>query len=217
VVEAIVEDVNIKRKLFKELGKYAPAKAVLATNSSSLPVSRMEKSSGRPQQCINTHFYLPLQGMNMVDLMGGTKTLPAVMRKGEQWIRSLGCIPLRVKKEILGFCFNNVWRAIKKQTLFMWGNDFVDFRDVDRAWRIFTGMRMGPFGLMDTVGLDTVYNIEMVYYNNSKDPKDKPPKALVDKIKRGELGVKSGKGFYKYPNPEFLQPDFLDPKKGGGK
>ena len=217
VVEAIVEDVNIKRKLFKELGKYAPAKAVLATNSSSLPVSRMEKSSGRPQQCINTHFYLPLQGMNMVDLMGGTKTLPAVMRKGEQWIRSLGCIPLRVKKEILGFCFNNVWRAIKKQTLFMWGNDFVDFRDVDRAWRTFTGMRMGPFGLMDTVGLDTVYNIEMVYYNNSKDPKDKPPKALVDKIKRGELGVKSGKGFYKYPNPEFLQPDFLDPKKGGGK
>jgi len=213
VVEAITEDVEVKRKVYKQLGEKAPAKAIFASNSSSLPVSRMEESSGRPERCINTHFYLPLQGMNMADLMAGTKTLPEIMQKGEDWIRSLGFVPLRVKKEILGFCFNNVWRAVKRQVLFMWGNDFVDFRDIDRAWRIFTGMKGGPFALMDTVGLDTVYNIEMVYYNDSKDPKDKPPDALLEKIKRGELGVKSGKGFYTYPNPEFLQPDFLDPKK----
>jgi 3-hydroxyacyl-CoA dehydrogenase len=213
VVEAITEDVEVKRKVYKQLGEKAPAKAIFASNSSSLPVSRMEESSGRPERCINTHFYLPLQGMNMADLMAGTKTLPEIMQKGEDWIRSLGFVPLRVKKEILGFCFNNVWRAVKRQVLYMWGNDFVDFRDIDRAWRIFTGMKGGPFALMDTVGLDTVYNIEMVYYNDSKDPKDKPPDALLEKIKRGELGVKSGKGFYTYPNPEFLQPDFLNPKK----
>jgi 3-hydroxyacyl-CoA dehydrogenase len=213
VVEAITEDLEVKRKVYKQLGEKAPAKAIFASNSSSLPVSRMEESSGRPERCINTHFYLPLQGMNMADLMAGTKTLPEIMQKGEDWIRSLGFVPLRVKKEILGFCFNNVWRAVKRQVLYMWGNDFVDFRDIDRAWRIFTGMKGGPFALMDTVGLDTVYNIEMVYYNDSKDPKDKPPDALLEKIKRGELGVKSGKGFYTYPNPEFLQPDFLNPKK----
>jgi 3-hydroxybutyryl-CoA dehydrogenase len=213
VVEAITEDVELKRKVFRRMGENAPAKAVFATNSSSLPVSRMEEAGGRPERCLNTHFYLPLQGMNMVDLMGGTRTTPDVIRKGEEWIRSLGCIPLRVKKEILGFCFNNVWRAVKKQVLYMWGNDFVDFRDIDRAWRVFTGMKAGPFALMDTVGLDTVYNIEMVYYGDSKDPKDKPPDALAEKIKRGELGVKSGKGFYSYPNPEFLDPDFLNPKK----
>jgi len=213
IVEAITEDVEIKRKVFKLMGENAPAKAIFASNSSSLPVSRMEDSSGRPERCINTHFYLPLQGMNMTDLAGGTKTLPEVMKKGEAWIRSLGCVPLRVKKEILGFCFNSVWRAIKRQTLYMWGNDFVDFRDVDRAWQIFTKMKMGPFALMDAVGLDTVYNIEMVYYNDSKDPKDKPPDALVQKIKKGELGVKTGKGFYTYPNPDFLKEDFLNPKK----
>jgi 3-hydroxybutyryl-CoA dehydrogenase len=95
----------------------------------------------------------------------------------------------------------------------MWANDFVDFRDIDRAWRVFTGTKMGPFAMMDSVGLDTVYNIEMVYYNDSKDPKDKPPEALMKKINKGELGVKSGKGFYAYPNPEFLKPDFLNPKK----
>ena len=93
----------------------------------------------------------------------------------------------------------------------MWANDFVDFRDVDRAWMKFTGQegRPGPFGLMDNVGLDVIYDIEMVYYLNSKDPKDHPPQALKDKIASGELGVKTGKGFYDYPNPAYLDPDFL--------
>jgi 3-hydroxybutyryl-CoA dehydrogenase len=213
VVEAITEDLKLKRKVFEQMGENAPAKAIFASNSSSLPISRMEQSSGRPEHCINTHFYFPLRGTIMVDLMPGTKTLPEVMKTGEAWIRSLRCIPLTVKKEILGFCFNSVWRAIKRQCLYMWANDFVDFRNIDRAWRVFTGMKMGPFAMMDSVGLDTVYNIEMVYYNDSKDPKDKPPKALMEKIKKGELGVKSGKGFYTYPNPEFLRPDFVDPKK----
>ena len=213
VIEAVTEDLEVKRNVFKQLGETAPANAILASNSSSLPISRMEQSSGRPERCINTHFYGILQGMNMADLMAGTKTLPEVMEAGEEWIRSLGCIPLRVKKEILGFCFNSVWRAIKKQCLYMWANDFVDFRDIDRAWRVFTGMKTGPFGRMDSVGLDTVYNIETVYYNESKDPKDKPPEALMEKIKKGELGIKTGKGFYTYPNPEFLNPDFLNPKE----
>jgi len=213
VIEAVTEDLEVKRSVFRQLGETAPAKAIFASNSSSLPISRMEESSGRPERCINIHFYGILQGMNMADLMAGTKTLPEVMETGEVWIRSLGCIPLGVKKEILGFCFNSVWRAIKKQCLYMWANDFVDFRDIDRAWRIFTRMKTGPFGRMDSVGLDTVYNIEMVYYNESKDPKDKPPEALLEKIKRGELGIKTGKGFYTYPNPEFLDPDFLNPKK----
>jgi 3-hydroxybutyryl-CoA dehydrogenase len=149
----------------------------------------------------------------MVDIMGGTKTDPAVFNKGVAWIISIGCIPLKVTKEILGFCFNRVWRAVKREVLYMWGNGFVDFRDSDRAWRVFTGMKEGPFALMDKVGLDVIYDIEMVYYNESKDPKDKPPDALLKMIKKGELGVKSGKGFYTYPNPEFLRADFMKPKK----
>jgi 3-hydroxyacyl-CoA dehydrogenase len=213
VVEAVTEDMELKRKIFKQMGEVAPSKAIFATNSSSLPISRIEESSGRPERCLNTHFYQLLQGMNMADIMGGTKTLPEILEKGADWLRSLGMIPLKVKKEILGFCFNSVWRAIKKQSLYLWGNGFVDFRDVDRAWRIFTGMKMGPFGLMDAVGLDTVYEIEMVYFTDSKDQKDKPPEAMLEKIKKGELGVKTGKGFYTYPNPEFLQPDFLNPQK----
>jgi 3-hydroxybutyryl-CoA dehydrogenase len=213
VIEAVFENIDVKHDVFKMMGANAPAKAIFASNSSSMPISRMEAASGRPEKCINVHFYQPLQGMVMTDLAPGTKTLPEVMDKGEDWILSLGCVPLKVKKEIMGFCFNSVWRAIKKQTLFMWGNDFVDFRDIDRAWRIFSKMPIGPFGLMDMVGLDVVYDIEMYYYKDSKDPKDKPPEALLQKIKNGELGVKTGKGFYTYPNPEFLGPDFIKPRK----
>jgi len=74
---------------------------------------------------------------------------------------------------------------------------------------VFTGMNRGPFGIMDMVGLDVVYDIEMSYYNESKDPKDHPPQALKDMIDRKKLGVNTGKGFYTYPEPEFTRPDFL--------
>ncbi|HYA41865.1 MAG TPA: 3-hydroxyacyl-CoA dehydrogenase NAD-binding domain-containing protein [Syntrophobacteraceae bacterium] len=209
VIEAAPENVELKNKIFAELGGKAPPEAIFATNSSSIPVSKLEASSGRPERCLNIHFYFPLQGVNMVDIMGGTKTLPEVFQAGVNWIKSVGFIPLKVNKEILGFCFNRIWRAIKRETLYMWGNGFVDYRDSDRGWMVFTGMNEGPFAIMDKVGLDVVYDIEMVYYNESGDPKDKPPDALFEKVKRGELGVKSGRGFYSYPNPEYLEPDFL--------
>jgi len=209
VIEAVPEVLELKRKVWAQIDSLAPKGALLATNSSSIPVSRIESATQRPEKCLNIHFYQPAVGMNIVDVMGGTKTAPEAIESVKEFVRSISCIPLGVKKEILGFCFNSVWRAIKRQTLYMWGNDFVDFRDIDRAWMVFAGMKQGPFGLMDLVGLDVVYDIEMSYYNESKDPKDMPPKALKDKIDRKELGVKTGKGFYTYPSPEYANPNFL--------
>jgi len=209
VIEAVPEDLELKRQTFERIDALAPRDAILATNSSSLPISKIESATNRPEQCLNTHFYYPAIGHNMVDIMGGTKTTPEVIETAKAWVRSLGLVPLTVKKEILGFCFNRVWRAIKREALYMWGEGFVDFRDIDRGWMIFSGMSYGPFGLMDNVGLDVVYDIEMVYYNESKDPKDHPPKALKDKVDRKELGIKTKKGFYAYPDPEYTRPDFL--------
>ena len=209
VIEAVPENLPLKREVFKQIDSIARPDAILATNSSSIPISRIESATRRPGKCLNLHFYFPAMGTTMVDVMGGTETTPDTFEMGKAWVRSIGCIPLTVRKEILGFCFNRVWRAIKRETLHMWADGFVDFRDVDRAWMIFTGMPQGPFGIMDNVGLDVVYNIEMVYYNESKDPKDHPPEVLKAMVDRNELGRKTGKGFYKYPNPEYEKTDFM--------
>jgi len=121
-------------------------------------------------------------------------------------------IPLLVKRESTGFIFSRVWRAIKKESFQTVDEWVASVEDVDRAWMIVTKYPIGPFGTMDQVGLDVVRDIEMVYYRNSKDPKDHPPEALKQKIDRGELGVKTGKGFYSYPDPEYLRDDFLSTK-----
>jgi 3-hydroxybutyryl-CoA dehydrogenase len=209
VIEAVPEDLDIKRQMFRQLDLLSPPNAILATNSSSIPISRIESATARPEKCLNIHFYSPDLGRNIVDLMGGTKTTTATLEAGEKWIRSLDCVPLRVNKEILGFCFNRIWRAIKRESLHMWAGGYVDFRDIDRGWMIWNGVSQGPFGFMDGVGLDVVYGIEMTYYRESQDPKDHPPEALRKMIKRNELGVKTGKGFYSYPNPEYKNAAFL--------
>ena len=211
VIEVVPEELELKRKVWKEMDEAAPPEALFATNSSSMPVSRMEGATGRPERCMNLHFYHMTLGQNMADVMGGSRTTPEVLEAGRAFVRSLGVVPLKVNKEILGFCFNRVWRAIKRETLHMWADGYVDFKDVDRAWMIFAGTPWGPFALMDTVGLDVIYDIEMVYYEDSKDPKDHPPQGLKRLVEEGKLGVKAGEGFYKYPNPAYLDSDFLKP------
>lgn len=212
-VEAIYENLEAKRKVFSEMDAMSPREAILATNSSSIVISRIETATARPEKCVNMHFYVPAgtQGypINIVDVCGGTRTTTETIEACRKWILSVGCIPLTVKKEVLGFTFNSVWRAVKKRCLELWAEGYVDFRDIDRAWMVFTRMPQGPFGLMDLVGLDVVYDIEMSYYNESKAMKDYPPKALRDMIDRKELGRKTGRGFYSYPNPEFAEPGFL--------
>jgi len=198
VIETVSENIEIKKVVFSEIGSKVSLNTIIATNSSSIPISKLEESSGKPEQCLNIHFYQPIDGVRMVDIMGGTKTHPEILERASQWANSLSCVPIRVNKEVMGFCFNSIWRAVKKQCLYLWAGGFVDFHDIDKAWMMFSKMSIGPFALMDKVGLDTVYNIEMSYYLASSDPKDKPPEALFEKIQRGELGVKTGKGFYSY-------------------
>ncbi|MBW6484790.1 MAG: hypothetical protein K0B01_01390 [Syntrophobacterales bacterium] len=209
IIEAVPEKLGLKRKIFEQIDGLAPPDSIIATNSSSIPVSRIESATKRPERCINIHFYSPDLGKNIADLMGGTSTSPETMAAARRWLLAIGCVPLTVKKELPGFCFNRIWRAIKRESLHSWAGGYVDFRDIDRAYMIWNGVSQGPFALMDQVGLDVVYGIEMVYYNESGDPQDHPPDALKEMIDRNELGVKTGRGFYTYPDPEYKERDFL--------
>jgi 3-hydroxybutyryl-CoA dehydrogenase len=198
IIEATPEKIDLKKDIFTKLDQYAPAHAIIATNSSSIPVSALEDSVKRKDRVLNIHFYAPIQRTTMADIMRGTHTSDEVFEKGINWIRTIECTPLIVKKECFGFVFNRIWHAIKKESLNIWAGGHADIEVVDDAWKIFTGMGLGPFKMMDQVGLDVVYDIEMSYYENSKNSEDQPPAKLKEMIDRGELGVKSGKGFYVY-------------------
>ncbi|MFB0561014.1 MAG: 3-hydroxyacyl-CoA dehydrogenase family protein [Candidatus Lokiarchaeia archaeon] len=214
IIEAIPEVLELKKDIFAQIDKAAPPHAIIATNSSSIPVSKIEDAVKRKDKVLNIHFYAPIYQRPMVDIMRGSQTSDETFEKGVEWIESIDCVPLKVKKECLGFVFNRVWRAVKKECLKIWAGGYADFKDVDRGWRLFSGMNLGPFGLMDAVGLDVVYDIEMSYYNESGNPDDKPPQALKDMVDRGELGMKSGKGFYDWTPPlEFTSEEFIKPKK----
>jgi 3-hydroxybutyryl-CoA dehydrogenase len=117
-------------------------------------------------------------------------------------------LPVVVKREIMGFGMNTIWHEIKKTALRVVAEGHVDFEDIDRSWMLTFGPQP-PFATMDLIGLDVVRDIEMQYYHASGDERDRPPKFLDGWIAQGRLGVKSGRGFYSYPDPEYKRPGWL--------
>ncbi len=197
IIEAVPEKLELKKDIFSRVDKLAPLHAILATNSSSFPVSKIEDVVERKDKIMNIHFY-SLSKYPMADLMKGTQTSDETFEKGKKWVESINITPLIVKKESFGFVFNRIWRAIKKECLKIWAGGHADVETIDQSWKIFTGMDIGPFTLMDNIGLEVVYDIEMSYYHESGDINDIPPDLLKEMMDKGFLGRKSGKGFYTY-------------------
>jgi len=209
VIEATPERLELKRAVFAQLDKACPDHTILATNSSSIRISRIEDATNRLGRVLNAHFYGSIWQNTIVELMRGTQTSDEVIEQVYKFARTIGLVPLVARKDSTGFIYNRVWRAIKRECLRVVAEGVASHEDVDRAWMILMGRPVGPFGMMDRVGLDVVRDIEMVYYGESGDEADAPPQFLIDKIEKGELGVKTGKGFYTYPNPVFRDPSWL--------
>jgi 3-hydroxybutyryl-CoA dehydrogenase len=209
VIEAVPERLEIKREIFSQLDDICSQNTILATNSSSIRVSKIEDAVKRQDKVLNMHFYSYVWRRPMVELMRGNRTSDETIERILSFARTIDVTPLIVRKESTGFIFNRVWRAIKKECLHVVDDGVASPEDVDRAFMISLGVSMGPFGMMDRVGLDVVRDIEMVYFGESGDPGDAPPKLLMDKIEKGELGIKTNKGFYSYPNPAFQRSGWL--------
>ncbi len=210
VIEAVPEKLDLKRQVFKELDAVCDVDTIISTNSSSIRVSLIEDITRRMDRVLNTHFYSAPWKSRIVELMKGRFTSDETMASVSNFMRSIEMVPLIVRKESTGFILNRVWRAVKRECLHLVDDGVASFEDVDRAWMCFYGTKIGPFGLMDRVGLDVVRDIENVYYGESNDKRDSPPKLLLEKIDRGELGVKTNRGFYSYPNPAYLDPAWLE-------
>ena len=197
VVESVPERLDVKKKIFRELDALAPADAILASNSSSIPSSRLIEGVRNPRRVVNMHFYMPPK-LNLVELMSCGHTDPAViealMRAAPMW----GLVPYHVRRESTGFIFNRVWAAIKRESLAVVAEGVADPADVDGMFERMFGTPQGPFRLMDMVGLDVVLDIEEIYAAERPAIPEGPRKLLRDYIAKGWLGRKSGRGFYDY-------------------
>jgi 3-hydroxybutyryl-CoA dehydrogenase len=210
VIETVPENLDIKRQTLKDIDPHLSAKAFICTNSSSLPCSRLAGSLSRPERFFNINFSHPQEPNDkLVELMRGAQTSDEALIAGESFVRALNMVPIITYREIMGFSFNRVWRAIKRETLHLVGGGYSDFQDLDRAWIMEFGTEWGPFGLMDIIGLDVIRDIERQYYLDSGDERDKPPAFLERLVEEGKLGVKTGQGFYAYPNPPYKEPGWL--------
>jgi 3-hydroxybutyryl-CoA dehydrogenase len=207
-IESVPENVALKRRVFAELDRALPPNALLASNTSAIPASWLATATQRPARVFNVNFgHL---GHRKVEVMGHAGTAPETIAVALAFLRDMGFVPIVVRGESVGYATNRIWRAVKKEVLELLDRGLVTAEDVDRGWMLDWGTSMGPCALMDHIGLDVVRDIELIYYSASGDERDRPPGMLDRLIAAGKLGTKSGEGFYRYPNPSYEQPSFLD-------
>jgi 3-hydroxybutyryl-CoA dehydrogenase len=198
VIEAIVERLEAKKACFARLDRAAPPHAILATNSSYLGNSLLAPSTGRPDRCVNMHFFYPPLVMRLVEVVKGQWTSEETLRTAAEVARRMDREPVVLRKELPGFLVNRVLRAIANEAYFLLEEGVAPFWEIDKALELGLNLPMGPFRLGDLSGLDVGYNARLEVYERTRDPRDRPPQALEARVKRGDLGRKSGRGFYDY-------------------
>jgi 3-hydroxybutyryl-CoA dehydrogenase len=198
VIEAIVERLEPKQACFARLDRAAPPHAILATNSSYLGNSLLAPATGRPDRCVNMHFFYPPLVMQLVEVVKGQWTSEETLATAAGVARRLGKEPVVLRKELPGFLVNRVLRAITNEAYFLLEQGVAPFWEIDRALELGLNLPMGPFRLGDLSGLDVGYGARLEVYERTGDPGDRPPRALEIRVQRGDLGRKTGKGFYDY-------------------
>ncbi len=197
IIEAVVENLKIKQQLFVELEQVNSPSAIFATNTSSIPVSTIARVLKHPSRFVGLHFFNPAQVMKLVEIISGDQTDVGLVSVMKSFSLSLGKVAVEVK-DSPGFIVNRVARHFYVESLKLLEDGIATHETIDQLMRS-SGFKMGPFELMDLIGIDVNYSVtESVYEGFNKASKFKPSKIQDQKIKAGELGRKTGKGFYEY-------------------
>ena len=198
VIEAAVEKIDIKRKLFADLDRIAPPQAILATNSSYIVSSKIANATKRPDKVCNMHFFNPALVMKLVEVVQGPHTSVETAQVAMDVCKKMGKNGILLQKEIYGFVVNRILSAIFNEALFLNDIGIASPEEIDIAVTNALGHPMGPFRLMDLTGIDLAYYKAMERYRETRDPKDKPSPLVVEKFIKGEWGKKTKKGYYSY-------------------
>lgn len=198
VIEAAIEVIDIKRKIFAELDKLAPEHAILATNSSAIVSSRIADATNRPSKVINLHFFNPALVMKLVEVVKGAHVSDETAQVSLDLCEKLGKTGILLNKEVDGFVVNRILFALWKEALWLLEMGVATFEDIDKACVYGVGHPMGPFRLMDLVGIDLEYTLDMERFRKTGDPADMPAPSVVERYAKGHYGEKTGKGWYDY-------------------
>ena len=198
VIEAVFEDLDVKRSIFHDLDEFAPAHAVLASNSSTIGISKIADATRRPDRCLNMHFFYPVLVMDLVEVVRGPQTSDETIERGMALAREMGRTPVLLKKEIDGFIVNRILHAATQEAYRLLDADVASFEDIDAAVEKGLNWPMGPFRLGDFSGLDVTYNARLHMYRSTGDERYRPSPQLEAKVKAGKLGRKTGEGWYRY-------------------
>lgn len=197
IVEAIVEKINIKQKLFQDLAEVNADDCIFATNTSSIPVSDIASAIPHPERVCGMHFFNPAHLMPLVEIVSGNKTSKQVADTVFQLAKKIGKEPIHAK-DYPGFIVNRIGKLYHTEPLKILEDNVADVQTIDRLMEA-SGFKMGPFRLIDLIGVDANLNVtKSLYELTNHDPKFKPSDIQQKLVDEGKLGKKSGEGFYKY-------------------
>ncbi|TMF26789.1 MAG: 3-hydroxyacyl-CoA dehydrogenase family protein [Chloroflexi bacterium] len=198
VIEAVFEDLELKCSIFRELDRVAPPDAVLASNSSTIGISKLAGETKHPERCINMHFFYPVLVMDLVEIVRGPQTSDEAVERATAMARDMGRTPVVLNKEIDGFIVNRILHAATQEAYRLLDAEVASFEDIDTAIEKGLNWPMGPFRLGDFSGLDVTYNARLHMYRTTGDERYRPSPQLEAKVKAGKLGRKTGEGWYHY-------------------
>jgi 3-hydroxybutyryl-CoA dehydrogenase len=205
VNESVTEDVTIKKALWTQVGQLADSKTWLTTNTSYLLPSQFAEETGRPKQFCAFHFHDVFYS-RVVDIMPHPGTDPALIGILEELGRQLNQVPVIVRKENPGYLFNTMLMALLGAAGKLITREVGSIEDIDKSWMVNFHMPMGPFGILDSIGLDTAWHVTHKMPDSASQAFAAHLKTYID---QGKLGEKTGEGFYSYPNPRYREADFI--------
>ena len=197
LIEAVVEDLDVKNSLWSQLDKIARPDAIFASNTSSLTIIAMATASGRPDKMLGVHFFNPVPLMKLVEIVRTITTSEDTEQRALDFVRALGKEPIRAKDNS-GFVVNLLLIPYMIDAIKALESNVASIEDIDKGMQLGAGHPMGPFTLLDFVGLDTVYKIAEIMFTEYRESRYAPPPLLKRMVLAGMLGRKSGKGFYDY-------------------
>ncbi|HVH62552.1 MAG TPA: 3-hydroxyacyl-CoA dehydrogenase family protein [Candidatus Dormibacteraeota bacterium] len=198
VIEAVFEDLEVKRSIFAELDRAAPPQTVLASNSSTIGISKVADATERPDRCLNMHFFFPVLVMDLVEIVRGPQTSDETVQRALDVAREMRRTAVLLNREIDGFIVNRILHAATQEAYRLLDAGIASFQDIDTAVEKGLNWPMGPFRLGDFSGLDVTYNARLHMYRTTRDERYRPSPQLEAKVKAGKLGRKTGEGWYRY-------------------